>query len=114
MSTTNFVRTSISWPREYYDIVEASRPRYKRRSEYLLELALEHINETKNNQTKSVQGPKGSSPMAQAPPRTPTPTSPTNAGTLEVDRLSNMATTEGNRRIGGNADVNEQDPNSSF
>jgi len=68
----------------------------------------------------NVQGPKGSTPTAQAPPRRPTPTSTlsttTHAGTLEVDSvLRDMATTEGSRRVvGGNADVNDKDPNSSF
>jgi hypothetical protein len=64
---------------------------------------------------KNVEGLKAYNPIAQPPPCTlrvpPTRTSTsTHAGTLEVDNLTNMATTEGSRR--GGLDVNEKVPNS--
>ena len=74
----------------------------------IVERALNQFLESNN--VKNVEGLKTYNLTAQ-PATSPTPTSTTStsthAGTLEVDSvLRDMATTEGNRRIGGTVDVN--------
>lgn len=105
---SNFERFGFYAPRETIKEMDRRKGKYLSRNKYLLKIIEEHWNE-EDQLRENVVGPKVTSPIAQPPPLSPTST---HAGTLEVDSLRDMATTEGNRR--GGVDVNDKDPNSSF
>jgi len=72
------------------------------------------VNQYLQASSKKLQGPQISTPAAQAAPTTITPTNPTHTGTPTADRLSNMTTDDGARRLGGveAVDVNRKKVNS--